>query len=121
MAEKRRDDAPAEHPDASDDADNADLDPANVTGLLRIGAVEKTPGKRRQEDGQDPGLGHAFDKRYRKQAKQELFAGGGHEPDGYSGDPRERGVDRIGVVQTLRRPNSITPAHQIEGNEEPDV
>src|SRR5260370_36006697 len=114
MAEKRRDDAPAEHPDASDDADNADLDPANVTGLLRIGAVQKTPGKRRQEDGQDPGLGYAFDKWYRKQAKQELFAGGGHEPDGHSGDPMERGVDRIRAVQSVRRPNSLTPPPHVE-------
>ena len=53
MPDERRNDAPAQHHDAGNDADDADLDPADVAGLLRIRAVQKTPGKRRQDDGKN--------------------------------------------------------------------
>src|SRR5437870_13268733 len=97
MPDERRDDAPAQHHAARNNADDADLDPPNVTRLLRVRAVQKTPGKRRQDNSKNARLGHARDKRYRKQARQKLFARRRQEPDGYTRDPRER-RDRKSVV-----------------------
>src|SRR5438094_27724 len=88
MPDERRDDAPAQHHDARNNADDADLDPPNVTRLLRVRAVQKTPGKRRQDNSKNARLGHALNKRYRKQAKQKFFARRRHEPDGYTRDPQ---------------------------------
>ena len=60
MPDERREDAPAQHHHSRHNADDANLNPANIARLLRIGAVEETPGKRRQDDGQDSGLRHAL-------------------------------------------------------------
>ena len=114
-------DAPAQHHHPGNNADDAHLNPTNVTRLLRIGAVQKTPGKRRQDDRQDSGLGHPLHKGDGKKAEEKFLAGGGHETDGHARDPGKRRVHRIGVVQILGCPNSKAAAHQVEGDNEADV
>src|SRR6266478_4372120 len=98
MPDERRDDAPAQHYNTRNDADDPHFDAADVARLLWISAVEKTPGKRRQDHRENARPRHALEERNRKEPKQEFFTRGGHEPDGYSGNPRERSVDRIRVA-----------------------
>src|SRR5882672_11443251 len=121
MPDERREDAPAQHHNSRNNADDADLDPADIARLLRIGAVEKTPGKRRQDNGKDSRLRHALYERDGKKAKQKFLAGRGHQADGHTRDPRESNVDRDGVVQILRRQNSITAAHHKKREDEADM
>src|SRR6266478_4372122 len=84
MPDERRDDAPAQHYNTRDDADDPHFDAANVARLLWISAVEKTPGKRRQDHRENARPRHVLEERNGKEPKQEFFTRGGHEPDGYS-------------------------------------
>ena len=121
MPDERRDDAPAQHNNTRNDADDPHFDAADVARLLWISAVEKTPGKRRQDHRENARSRHVLEERNGKEPKQEFFTRGGHEPDGYSGNPRERSVDRIRVVQILRRPNTEPAAYHVKRDDEANM
>ncbi len=87
---ERRPDSPAQHHQSRDDADQADFDAANVGRLLRIIAVQKSPGERGQHDGQEFRLRSAQQIRNREQAKKKFLAGGGIDADRQRVDPGQR-------------------------------
>src|SRR5229473_1987198 len=73
MPDERRDDAPAQHNNTRNDADDPDFDAADVARFLWISTVEKTPGKRRQDHRENARPRHALEERNRKVPKQEFF------------------------------------------------
>ena len=121
VPDERREDAPAQQDHSGHDADDAHLDPADVAGLLRVGAMQKAPGKGREDHGDPAGARQLFQKGNGEQPEQKLLAGRSEQADGHAGDPRKGGVHRVGVVQVLRRPDAEAAPVHVEGHDEANV
>src|ERR1700692_1200148 len=81
MPDQRRPNSPTQQDEPGDDADQADFEAANVSRLLRIIAVQKSPEKCGKNDSEKPRLRRAQQKWNCEQAKEKFLARRGVDAD----------------------------------------
>ena len=121
VPDERCQDAPAHHHDSRDDANQPDLDAADISRLLRIIAVQKAPEKGRKNHGEPAGLCKFREKRNGKKAEGEFFVRRSQQADRRAREPREERVHGLFVVHFLRGPRSQPVRQDIECHDIADV
>src|SRR6266436_699074 len=121
MPDERRDDAPAQHHDSRNDSDDPYLDPADVGRFLRVIAVQKAPQKSRHDYGHPARTREPHEKRNRKQPEGELLVHRSQQPDREAGNPRERRIHAVRIVQLLWRPRPQMSGDDVEGNDKTNM
>src|SRR5215469_18795893 len=104
MPDERRHNAPAQHHDSGDNANQPDLDAADIRGFLGIIAVEKAPKESRYNYGEPARLCEFGEKGNGEKTERKFLVGGSQEANCSTGNPREGGVHRVVEIQFLRRP-----------------
>src|SRR5713226_4271104 len=118
MPDQSRQNAAAKHHDTSDDSDQADFEAANVWRLIWISGMQEAPAKRGNDDGENARTRDALKEGNREKAEEKLFACRSVKTDGHAGNPRERCVHRVFVIQFLRRPRAVVSRDDIERHDE---
>src|SRR5882672_4357972 len=121
MPNQRSENPPAEHDEARDNADEADFEPANVSGLLRIVAVQKAPEKCGDDNGDPAGSSDFGEKWNGEKAEGELFVHGSKKADRNAGNPRKACVHRVGIVDVGGCPRAVMRGDNVKRDDETDM
>ena len=121
MPDQRRPNSPTQQDESGDDADQADFEAANVSRLLRIIAVQKSPEECGKDDGEKSRLRRPQQKWNCEQAKEKFLARRGVDADRQRIDPGHVGADHVFVIEVLRRPCAQSAADNVENRDVADV
>ena len=121
MPDERRDDAPAQHHHAGNNSDDSYFDPADVGRFLRIIAVQKAPKQSRHDDRHPARTRESHEIWNGEQPEGELLIHGSEQPDSNPGNPRERRIHAVRIVQLLRRPRPQAGCDDVERHNKTNV
>ncbi len=121
MPDERRDDAPAQHHNSRNNSDDSYFDSANVGRFLRVIAVQKTPKKSGHDYRHPARARQSHEKRDGEQPEGELLVHGSKQPDGDAGNPGDRRIHAVRIVQLLGRPRPQTGCDHVEGDDKTNV